>query len=168
MTAIGGRLVFIASRKFPTTRHIAEDLSQDALVQFVGAVSAGRVDSESRPDLYLLKILEHLCIDTLRRASTAPADSPGFDTGEDDFAAAVVGRVDAGELVRRAIRAALLVQDRTAVAVLQSWKDAVHRYGDPTLAEVRTVSGRSIPTIRSVLGAFRSWASGGEGEWHRL
>jgi DNA-directed RNA polymerase specialized sigma24 family protein len=156
--------------KYPTLVATAEDLSQDALVRFMRAVATGRVDSQSRPDLYLLKTLERLCIDMLRHHDMARAASVGVgvEVQEADLGAVVAGRVDAGDLVRRALEAALAAGDLTAVAVLQSWKDAAHRFGDPTLAEVRTVSGRSIPTIRSVLEALRRWADSGEGQWDRL
>lgn len=165
-------------RKYPTLAGAAEDLAQDALVRFLRAVAAGRVERPARdaepegdekPELYLLKTLERLCLDALRRSDRVRAATTRIEvTDDDDLASSVAGRVDAGALVRKAIAAALTAGDVTAVAILQSWKDAAHRYGKPTLAEVKEVSGRSVPTVRSVLEAFRRWSEDGKGDWRRL
>jgi DNA-directed RNA polymerase specialized sigma24 family protein len=104
-------------RKYPTLAGAVEDLAQDALVRFLRAVAAGRVERPARdaepegdekPELYLLKTLERLCLDALRRSDRVRAATTRIEvTDDDDLASNVAGRVDAGALVRKAIAAAL-------------------------------------------------------------
>lgn len=151
---------------YPQLLSASEELVQEALYRFIRAVSKGSVDCKGRSDLYLLTVLDSVCRSSRPSLPAGEADLEGMSS-EEDLVGDVVGRVAALELVREGMAAARAAGDATAVAVLQSWKDAAQRHRDPTFAEVRQQAGRSEPTIRAVLRAFRAWAEGGKTRWER-
>jgi DNA-directed RNA polymerase specialized sigma24 family protein len=146
----------------------ADDITQDAICKFLFAAERGLVDCGRAPGRYLLVIVDNICRDlqreAVRQASRIDLAEPAQ---AEDPASRVIGRVDAAAAVGSGIRAAHEAGDEVAVAVLQSFEDAAYAVGDPSLSEVARQAGRSVPTVRNVLSAFRDWLSDPTRGWSR-
>lgn len=108
-----------------------DDLAQDAVIQFLGALRRGLVTPGGNPTGYLLAIAVNEAKALLRPSCReVPLENLGGVMLTDDEAAARLDRIATADLIRNAMRNARVEGDATAVRVGTYLLDEIQRTGE--------------------------------------
>ena len=132
-----------------------------ALLEFLEAAQAGRIDRAQRPGGYLIRLARWRALDYVRGRPRRelPQEEVGAEEAADaDLAADLVEALDSEALIAALLRRNRLAEEHELNAVIRAWLDLADRGEQPTVRAVAgelgiapsTVSGR-LAQIRAIL-----------------
>ena len=144
------------------TSEIAE-LADQALMRFVQAAHAKRIDKNRKPAAYMTTIARNLALSSLRdakRHQMLDENRSVQDLADDTIAAMLDANADESA-VKAAVSRAALNGDHTTVRVITAWLDLASKNGyAPATRDVGSEAGVSHTTVQECLKRFRIYLSG--------
>jgi DNA-directed RNA polymerase specialized sigma24 family protein len=160
MSYVTEQLPLMLSRRIKAENRDPQDIAQEALVRFLRAAGAGRVDPDHSPAGYLLTIALNVMRDDTRAAVPTLVFDETLPTSETeiDHVTQLLDRLASAETVRRGLTRAYERGDRMTLDVVRAWLDLAHRLGEaPSSRSVAEEVGVSKSTVANVLDRFKGY-----------